>query len=193
MLGGSPAKHIARGSGTFHYANEATMTEKSSVAGQTLVGVGALLVGAVMAYGATFISSEAGYAGVGPNALPWLVSVVLMVCGAWLVWEARTGGYRELETPSGAERGDWHAVAWVIGGVVANASLITTLGFILSCALCFALAVRGLRMAEGKAGGGARRSLTDFVTGVAISAPVFWLFTKLLAINLPGLTASGWL
>ena len=57
----------------------------------------------------------------------------------------------------------------------------------------FALAVRGLRIAEGKAAGGVRRSAIDLVTGVAISAPVFWMFTKLLAINLPGLTASGWL
>ena len=169
------------------------MSENSSSTGQTLSGIGALLVGAVMAYGATFIPSDAGYAGVGPNALPWLVSVVLMVCGVWLVWEARTGGYRELDAPSGAERGDWHAVAWVVGGIVANASLITTIGFILSCGLCFALAVRGLRIAEGKAGGGLRRSAVDLVTGVAIAAPVFWLFTKLLAINLPGLTASGWL
>ena len=169
------------------------MSENSSSTGQTLAGIGALLVGAVMAYGATFIPSDAGYAGVGPNALPWLVSVVLMVCGVWLVWEARTGGYRELDTPSGAERGDWHAVAWVVGGIVANASLITTIGFILSCGLCFALAVRVLRIAEGKAGGGLRRSAVDLVTGVAIAAPVFWLFTKLLAINLPGLTASGWL
>ena len=110
--------------------------------GQTLVGIGVLLVGAVMAWGATFISSEAGYAGVGPNALPWLVSVVLMVCGAWLVWEARSGGYREMDAPSGAASGDWRAVAWVVAGVVANASLITTIGFILSCGLCFALAVR---------------------------------------------------
>ena len=169
------------------------MTEKPSMHGQTLAGIGALLVGAVMAYGATFIPSDAGYAGVGPNALPWLVSVVLMVCGVWLIWESRTGGYRELDTPSGAERGDWHAVAWVVAGIVANASLITTIGFILSCGLCFALAVRGLRIAEGKAGGGLRRSAVDLVTGVAIAAPVFWMFTKLLAINLPGLTASGWL
>ncbi|MGQ3051562.1 MAG: tripartite tricarboxylate transporter TctB family protein [Roseateles sp.] len=161
--------------------------------GQTLVGIGVLLVGAVMAWGATFISSEAGYAGVGPNALPWLVSVVLMVCGAWLVWEARSGGYREMDAPSGAPSGDWRAVAWVVAGVVANASLITTIGFILSCGLCFALAVRGLRMAEGEAGGGLRRSLTDLLTGVAISAPVFWMFSKLLAINLPGLMTTGWL
>jgi len=169
------------------------MSSSPSNPSQTLVGIGVLLVGAVMAWGATFISSEAGYAGVGPNALPWLVSAALMLCGGWLVWEARTGGFREMDAPSGAASGDWHAVAWVVAGVVANASLITTIGFILSCGLCFALAVRGLRIAEGKAGGGVRRSVADLATGVAISAPVFWMFTKLLAINLPGLTASGWL
>lgn len=160
---------------------------------QSLVGVGALLVGAVMAYGATFISSDAGYAGVGPNALPWLVAVVLLVCGCWLIWEARTGGYREMEAPSGAAKGDWRAVSWVVAGIVANASLITVIGFILACSLCFALAVRGLRMAEGRAGGGLRQTLIDALTGLLIAAPVFWMFTKLLAINLPGLTGSGWL
>lgn len=160
---------------------------------QSLVGLGALLVGAVMAYGATAISSDAGYAGVGPNALPWLVSVVLLICGAWLIWEARTGGYRQMEPAPGAERGDWKAGAWVVAGVIANASLITTVGFVLACTLCFVLAVRGMRVAEGRAGGGPRQTLIDFVTGVLIAAPVFWLFTKLLAINLPGITASGWI
>ncbi len=169
------------------------MSSTPSTAGQALVGAGVLVIGAVMAFGATAISSDAGYAGVGPNALPWLVSVVLMLCGGWLVWEARSGGFRELEAPSGAERGDWRAVAWVVAGVVANASLITTLGFILACGLCFALAVRGLRIGEGKAGGSAKHALADLLTGIAIAAPVFWLFTQLLAINLPGLTASGWL
>jgi putative tricarboxylic transport membrane protein len=160
---------------------------------QAAVGAGTFLLGAAMAYGATFISFDAGYAGVGPNALPWLVSCVLMLCGAWLVWEARRGGFREMEAPSGAAQGDWPAVAWVIAGVVVNASLITVIGFILSCALCFALAVRGLRMSEGRAGGGLKSGLIDLLTGLLIAAPVFWLFTKLLAINLPGLTGSGWL
>src|SRR3954471_23802636 len=141
------------------------MSGLSMKSGQALVGAGALLVGAVMAFGATFISSDAGYAGVGPNALPWLVSVVLIVCGLWLIWEARSGGYREMDAPSGAPKGDWHAVAWVIAGVVANASLITVIGFILACSACFALAVRGLRIAEGKPAGNGRQSLFDFLTG----------------------------
>jgi putative tricarboxylic transport membrane protein len=33
----------------------------------------------------------------------------------------------------------------------------------------------------------------DFVTGFVIAAPAFWVFTKVLSINLPGLTGTGWL
>jgi putative tricarboxylic transport membrane protein len=160
---------------------------------QTWIGAAALLIGALLAFGATGISAVAGYAGVGPNFLPWVVAVVLMVCGVLLILEARSGGYREMEEPSGAERGDWRAFAWVAAGIVANAALITTIGFILSCTLCFMLAVRGLRASEGRPQGGVRGAAIDAVTGFLIAAPAYWLFTKLLAINLPGLTSTGWL
>ncbi|WP_342128378.1 tripartite tricarboxylate transporter TctB family protein [Hydrogenophaga sp. OTU3427] len=160
---------------------------------EVLIGVGVLALAAFLAWGATGISSEAGYAGVGPNFLPWMVSAALAICGVWLLWEARSGGYRSREAPSGAERGDWPAFAWVSVGVLANAALITTLGFVVSCALCFVLAVRGLRIAEGKPGGGLHQTLKDAAVGLLISAPVYWLFTKILAVNLPGLTATGWL
>ena len=160
---------------------------------ESAVGAGVLALGGFLAAGAVEISGEAGYGGVGPNFLPWLIAGFLLVCGVLLLWEARSGGFRAIDEPEGAAEGHWQGFAWVSAGLLANAALITTLGFVLSCGLCFALAVRGLRIAEGKAGGGAKRSVTDLLTGVAISAPVFWMFTKLLAINLPGLTASGWL
>jgi putative tricarboxylic transport membrane protein len=160
---------------------------------QTLIGWAALIVGGLMAWGATSISSAAGYAGVGPNFLPWLVALVLMLCGGLLLWEARTGGYRQLEQPSGAERGDWAALAWVSAGVLGNAVLITRIGFVFSCTLCFVLAVRGLRYSEGRPAGGPRQTGIDLLTGVLIAAPVYWMFTKVLSINLPGLTGTGWL
>ena len=159
---------------------------------QALVGGGALVVAIVLAVGAAAIPSQAGYAGVGPNFLPWGVAAVLGTCGVLLVAHALGGGFRDFDEPSGAERADWRAMAWVSAGVLANAALLTTIGFILSCTLCFMLAVRGLRLSEGKATP-ARLMLIDFVTGFLIAAPAFWLFTKLLAINLPGLTNTGWL
>ena len=161
--------------------------------GQLAMGIAAVVLAAVLAYGAANIPSDAGYAGVGPDFLPWVVAAVMGLCGVLLIWEVRTGGFRNMEEPSGAARGDWHALAWVAAGILGNAALITTIGFILSCALCFVLAVRGLRISEGKPGGNAMQVVRDVVTGVLISAPTYWLFTKFLAVNLPGLTGSGWL
>lgn len=160
---------------------------------QTLVGAGVLVTGVLLAAGATQIQSEAGYGGVGPNFLPWVVGIGLLLCGAFLVWEARSGGFRATEEPSGAVAGHWPGFAWVSAAILVNAALITTIGFILSCTLCFVLAVCGFRSAEGRLDLGPRTLVVNALIGFAIAAPVFWMFTKLLAINLPGLTRTGWI
>ena len=160
---------------------------------QTVVAVGVLLTAAALALGAIDIPSNAGYSGVGPNFLPWLVAGVLALCGGVLLWEARLGGFRAMEEPNGAARADKPAFVWVSAGLLLNAALITTVGFILSCTLCYVLAVQGLRRAAGQDAGTARTWAVDGVTGVLISAPVYWTFTQFLAINLPGLTQTGWL
>lgn len=161
---------------------------------QTLVGALIVLTGLGLGAGAIGIPSAAGYGGVGPNFLPWLVAAVLVICGVLIVREARTGGFRELDPPSGAQHGWWPGLVWVSAGLLANAALITTIGFILSCTLCYVLAVQGLRRAEGQAAVMSPRVLgIDVASGFAISAPVFWMFTQFLAINLPGLTSTGWI
>ncbi len=164
---------------------------------QTLIGVGVLAIGGVIAAGAALIPAEAGYGGVGPNFLPWVVGVCLLVCGALVIWQARSGGYRNMEPPSGSERAYWPGFAWMSAALLANAALITSIGFILSCTLCFVLAVRGLRNADEHhsppSGFKPAQLLRDALIGAAISAPVYWMFTKLLAINLPGLTNTGWI
>ena len=160
---------------------------------QTLVGVGVFVLGLLLMAGTAQVSSEAGYAGVGPNFLPWVVGGMLTLCGAWLVWESRTGGFRAMGEPSGAETGHWPGFAFVSAALLVNAALITTIGFILSCTLCFVIAVRGFKSAEGRQDYSLRGLLGDAVIGFAISAPVFWMFTQFLAINLPGLTSTGWL
>lgn len=163
---------------------------------QVLIGVGILAIGLVVAAGAAVLPSESGYAGVGPNFLPWLVGAVLIVCAALVVWEACSGGFRNMEAPGGSERGHWPGFAWMSAALLANAALITTIGFIFSCALCFVLAVRGLRNADRHGAGTGfdiGQLVRDALIGSAIAAPVYWTFTKLLAINLPGLTHTGWI
>jgi putative tricarboxylic transport membrane protein len=160
---------------------------------QMLVGVAALGAAGLLAWGATNIPAEAGYAGVGPNFLPWLVTLALLACGGWLLFEAATGGFRELDEPSGAAQGFWPGFVWVSAGLLLNAALIERLGFTISCALCFMLAVRGFKSAEGRRDRSVRAFVIDLLIGLAIAAPVYWMFTQGLAINLPGLTGTGWL
>ena len=163
------------------------------VARHGLMAAAVLAAVALYLIGGFQLSSDAGYAGVGPNFLPLLVGVMLAVCGAWLLWEAASGGFRNMEEAPGAERGDWVGFAWVSVGILANAALITTIGFILSCTLCFVLAARGFKWAEGVRGAGVRAIAVDVLIGLAIAAPVYWMFTQLLSIGLPGLTSTGWL
>ena len=160
---------------------------------QTLVGVGVLLLGLGLAAGAVSIPSAAGYGGVGPNFLPWLIAVSLTACGGFIIWESRGGGFRAMDGDDDGAPAYWPGFVWVSAGLLLNAALITTIGFIFSCTLCFVLAVQGLRNAAGRADRRPVTSLKDVLIGMAISAPVYWAFTKFLAINLPGLTKTGWL
>lgn len=160
---------------------------------QLLVGAGVLLLGLALCAGALLIPSAAGYGGVGPNFLPWVVSIGLVVSGALIVREALTGGFRAMDAPSGADRPWWPGLAWISAGLLANAALLTRIGFIAGCTLCYLLAVQGLRRAAGQAAARPVSLASDLFTGLAISAPVYWLFTKFLGISLPGLTGTGWL
>lgn len=167
---------------------------------QTLVAVGTLAAAGLLAAGARDISAEAGYAGIGPNFVPWVVAIVLAICGLWLLWEALTGGFRNMEEDEANApviEGDgkpwWSGFIAVSVGILLNAALITTIGFILSCTLCFVLATRGYKASQGHPDLRPATLVKDALVGIAISAPVYWLFTKLLAINLPGLTATGWI
>lgn len=157
------------------------------------VGAGTLALGALIVAGATGIRSDAGYGGVGPNFLPWVVGLALLACGAFLVWEAVSGGFRLMEEPSGDAHGHWPGFLWVSAGILCTAGLITRIGFVLACGLCFMLAVRGFKSAQGRSDRSPLSWLVDLLIGMAIAAPVYWMFGKLLAISLPGLTTSGWI
>jgi hypothetical protein len=91
---------------------------------QTLVGAGVLLIGLALAAGA--LTSPVTPATVAsaptscPGSVPWC-----SLCGAWIVWEARTGGFRQMDEPTG-RRARWPAFIWVSAGLLANAALITT-------------------------------------------------------------------
>jgi len=173
----------------------ATVSDKQR---QSAVALGVLALALGLGWGAADISSEAGYAGVGPNFLPWLVAGGLAVVAVFLGFEALTGGFRDMPDPQALDAPPvsapcWRGFVWMSGGLLLNAALITRIGFVFSCALCFACAAHGLRQAQSGARQGLRSWWVDGAIGLLIAAPVYWMFTKFLAISLPGLTQSGWL
>jgi len=159
---------------------------------QLLVGMGVVVLALGLGLGAYSIPSQAGYAGVGPNFLPWVVSVALLLCGVRLVYKASRGGFPDMEDHSG-DHPYWGGFAWLSAGLLLNAVLITVIGFVLSCALCFVLVARGMRLAQGQPVAWRVSLSMDVLVGLLIAAPVYWAFTKFLGINLPGLTQTGWL
>lgn len=154
---------------------------------QFSIGVAVLVIAAVMGIGSLSIRADSGYSGVSPAFLPLVVCAALSVCGVLLCWQAWRGGFNNVEVDV-AEKSDWQGFAWVSVGLLLNAALINHLGFVFSCTLLFMLAARGFR---GKAP--LKQWLLDFATGVCLSAPTFWLFTKGLGLTLPALTKTGWL
>jgi putative tricarboxylic transport membrane protein len=161
--------------------------------GQSLVSLAVLLAGVVLALGARGISSAAGYSGISGSFTPWLVAGGLMLGGFLLFLQSMRNGFSYFPKPSGADSADWFSFSWVIVGLVLNALLIEKIGFVLSCTLCYWCAVKGLRRADNSSRDGVRNQLIDVLVGFVLAAPVFWLFSRLLKINLPALTKTGWL
>jgi len=158
--------------------------------GFVFIGGGLLLLAALLAVGASQITGNAGYAGAGPAFLPWTVAAVLAGLGATIIALALRHRGPIVAAPDFPPH--WKPLLWVSVGLLLNASLIEYIGFIPSCALLFAFAARGFRLGADQAPSWGVTG-RDLVIGAVVSAPVFWLFTKLLGISLPSLLGGGWL
>jgi putative tricarboxylic transport membrane protein len=149
-----------------------------------LVSLGVLGLGAAAGAVTLALPEAGGYARIGPNFVPELVSVALLLLGAWLLVEALAGGWRHPVPDDPAERGEHAFVApafgWVLAGLVAQIALIREAGFPLAAAVLFACTARGF---------GSGRWLRDALAGLAIGVGVFLFFTRFLNVNLP----AGWL
>jgi putative tricarboxylic transport membrane protein len=151
---------------------------------ELIFSLGVLALGIAAAVVAWRLPEGGGYARIGPNFMPKLVSGGLILLGVWLLVERFTGGWREPVATDPAARGEHaflpSAFVWVSAGLLAQMVLINSAGFVLAAGVLFACVARGF---------GSRRSLRDLALGLAIGLGVFAFFVYFLNVNLP----AGWL
>lgn len=152
---------------------------------QFAVGAAMLVLAGLLAAGAAGFPVDKGYSILGPQVFPFVIAAFVAVVAVLLCWQAATGGFRNLgeDRPPAPSRCRWASAAWLSIGILAVALLINHAGFVLSAAVLFALAARGF---------GSRSPLRDLGIGIAMTLPVFWLFTMGLGLTLPRLV-NAWL
>jgi putative tricarboxylic transport membrane protein len=151
---------------------------------QLVLSLAVLAIGIGAAAIAFSLPETSGYARVGPNFMPKVVSSGLVLLGAWLLAEHFTGGWREAVDDDPAARGEHPFAAaaflWVSGGLFLQMALIHTGGFVVAAMALYACVARGF---------GSARPLRDLAIGLVLGLCVFLFFVRFLNVNLP----AGWL
>ena len=157
-----------------------------STAWQTGVGVAVMSCALMWAIGVLTMPAETQWLGGGARLVPSMCALVLLVCGGWLVWEARNGGWRNASTLSGYVGLQVTPWVWVSAGILLGGGLIGVLGFIVAGAVCYVMALQGLRLAADvcyRASG--KQWAADLVCGLFLASLIFLIFTYVVGIGLP--------
>ena len=152
-------------------------------AGQLAVAAGVVALGALVTWGSFNLPTGGGYAQVGPGVVPRIVGVGILALGAWLIYEALSGGFRGIDEEAEARVPmHWASFGWVTGGIIAYGLLIERAGFILSSIVLFLLVARGFQ---------SRRWLLNTVSGAILAAIIYAVFTYGLGLTLPAGVLKG--
>ncbi|MBD5801513.1 Tripartite tricarboxylate transporter TctB family protein [Azoarcus sp. Aa7] len=146
-------------------------------AGELLISLVLLALGSFVAFETQGIAETQGYSQVGPRLFPYLIGTGLVLCGAWLAWQALSGGWRampeEAETHAAPDRVGFLLIS---AGVVLHMVLIGWAGFVLASTLLFVLVARGF---------GSMKPVRDLGIAAVLSTLVYFLFTRGLGLSLP--------
>ena len=141
---------------------------------ETLLALGVIALGLLALYETTQIPVSPMYARVGPTAVAYVASALLIGLGGALLVQSTSGRWVSAPEESEAEF-DLRALGWLLLGLVLNVGLIGPLGFIPASMLLFACTARAF---------GSRRPLRDLLIGLTLAAVAYFGFAGLLGINI---------
>jgi putative tricarboxylic transport membrane protein len=148
------------------------MKASKQATGQVLVAAGVLVLAAIVGHQTTVIPVSPLYAKVGPTIFPWIVTGGLAFLGLALLVEALRGGWM---ADDAEEPVDWHALGWILAGLLLNVALIKLLGFIIASTLLFCCVARGF---------GSTKPARDALVAIVFAAITYFGFARVLGINI---------
>jgi putative tricarboxylic transport membrane protein len=140
---------------------------------EATIGIGLLVVAAVMLWQTMVMPVSPMYSKVGPTIFPYITAVGLALFAGLLLMQAWRGGWQPDDEKEVSI--DWMAVGFVAAGLVANVLLIKPLGFSLASTVLFVLVAHGF---------GSRKPLHNAAIGLALSLAAYFGFAKALGVNI---------
>lgn len=148
------------------------------------IAVGLFVAACLVLYDASQIETSAAQRGpVGPAAVPTLIGALLLVVAVFLAVDVLRGGHGELEAGEDIDLShgsDWRTVLLLAASFLANVLLIERVGWPISGAVLFFGCAFAL---------GSRKYALNAVIAVIMSVGSYFLFARVLGIELP----AGWL
>ncbi len=135
-----------------------------------VIAAGLLALVLLIAWDASRLGSGGAYARIGPQTIPYVIAICLGGLAVWTVIAAYRHDFPEREPQ------EFAPVLWIVGGLIAQMALIKFTGFSIATGILFAMTARGL----GKV------SLPlALLSGILISALVWFVFARILQLTLP--------
>ncbi|GAA2177180.1 tripartite tricarboxylate transporter TctB family protein [Arthrobacter parietis] len=162
-----------------HGGSHAVIRPGAGKLGIRITAVVILLGAAVVLFDAIRVSIDGGFGPQQPGFFPIIVGIGLVLFGLAFLVRATLKPDHALEEQAAAEHTDthWRTLWIVIVALVAYAALLSPLGYLIATTIFFV----GIAWVAGS-----RKVVRDVIIAVLFSAAIYFGFTELLGVRLPG-------
>lgn len=155
------------------------MGRESKAAG-IVAGLLLAIAGALVAWSTSQMRVPPMHAKVGPQLFPYFAAAALAFLGFCFIVQALRSSSDRLAADT--EHTEWVSLTLIIAGFAIEIALIKPLGFVLASSLLFLCVSFGF---------GSRHYVRDVIVALVLSTAAYFVFTKLLNLQLPAGILGG--
>lgn len=139
------------------------------------IGVGTMLLAAIVGWQTSLIASGASYAQVGPHVFPWVIAAMLVLLGLALTLQAAFGWGAPAAAAEEQPAIDLRGALFMLLGLSLNVLLIERVGFILASTALFLCTARAF---------GSTSPLRDAAIGITLAFAAYIGFDRVLGYKI---------